>query len=127
MEAEITRRINAIRKEYEINPLKTSNLLVQLARGHSCSMAKTSRVSHRDASGETAEERVKEAGIRFTMMGENVAMTENIKGATDEMIHSWMKSKGHRENILTPRYAETGVGVWQKGNAFYATQLFLRP
>ena len=36
----------------------------------------------------------------------------------------WMKSSGHRKNILNPNFSKIGVGVKRRGNRFYATQLF---
>jgi uncharacterized protein YkwD len=38
---------------------------------------------------------------------------------------TWMRSKeGHRENVLDPDHFLLGVGVWKRGNRFYATELF---
>lgn len=38
-----------------------------------------------------------------------------------------MKSPSHRDNILSPEYTETGVGVCRRDRTYYFTQLFLRP
>jgi uncharacterized protein YkwD len=38
-----------------------------------------------------------------------------------------MKSPGHRENILNPRYDASGIGVAMAGGQAFATQVFRGP
>jgi len=38
-----------------------------------------------------------------------------------------MDSEAHRENILQPRFTETGVGICRGEPGYYFTQVFLRP
>ncbi len=37
---------------------------------------------------------------------------------------TWMKSTGHRKNILNPDFKKIGIGVKRRGNKFYAVELF---
>ena len=37
---------------------------------------------------------------------------------------NWMRSSGHRANILNRTFKRIGIGIWRKGNKFYATQVF---
>lgn len=127
MEEEIIRKINNVRKEHGLMPLKGNNVLKQVARGHSCSQATQNQFSHEEASGSTPSDRVRKAGVRFTLLGENIAMVKNVDRPVDEIVKGWIKSKGHRENILDPPFTQTGVGIWQENGSFYATQLLLRP
>ena len=43
-------------------------------------------------------------------------------------VESWLKSRGHREHLLSPEFQETGIGVAiDDEGAIYFTQLFLAP
>ncbi len=67
----------------------------------------------------------------LTLSGERVSLLteigENIPQPVPTAIDGWMKSPGHRDNILRPIFTQTGVGVWQEGDKYYITQLFLLP
>ena len=41
-----------------------------------------------------------------------------------QAVDGWMKSPGHRRNILDGTYTESGVGVALSDNDIYITQLF---
>lgn len=43
----------------------------------------------------------------YRNMGENIAKGQKTPGA---VVRAWMRSKGHRANILSPRYTDLGVG-----------------
>jgi hypothetical protein len=52
----------------------------------------------------------------------------NYDDPVEVAVDGWMKSAGHRRNILEPRYRQTGFGVAIAGDgAIYFTQLFLDP
>lgn len=68
--------------------------------------------------------------------GENVAMMPlgRVKGIKKTLLtekdlgwaleRAWMKSPGHRKNIINSKFKKVGIGVHQRGKYFYATQLF---
>ncbi len=41
-------------------------------------------------------------------------------------MEGWMKSPGHRVNVLRPDFTDTGVGVCRDGTTYYFTEVFLR-
>jgi uncharacterized protein YkwD len=45
------------------------------------------------------------------MVGENIAWGSGSHGSPRRIVASWMKSAGHRENILNPRFEHIGVAV----------------
>ena len=57
-------------------------------------------------------------GLKFKRAGENVA--GGIE-TPEEVMEGWMNSKGHRENILDPKFTKIGIGRY--GN--YWAQLFI--
>ena len=60
---------------------------------------------------------------------ESKASGENIaKGQTDasSVMATWMNSKGHRDNILSPNFTHIGVGYLLQNNTAYWVQLFAK-
>lgn len=58
----------------------------------------------------------------FVGSGENIYMGPR---SSDELHVGWMRSDGHRENILNPDYTAIGVGVvCRNDGAMWATQIF---
>jgi uncharacterized protein YkwD len=76
-----------------------------------------------------------------TMRGENLAKLPTqqyvpgpfltLQEVCEWAVSGWMDSEGHRENILTPGFTETGVGVaFSDEGTFtyvYITQIFEGP
>ncbi|MBE9170604.1 CAP domain-containing protein [Pleurocapsales cyanobacterium LEGE 06147] len=127
MEAEIRQRINEIRQENGLNPLQNNERLAQVARDYSQKMAQEEFFSHTGPEGSTPAERVRNAGISFRVVGENLFKSTRAAQPASLAVEGWMNSPGHRENILRDAFTETGVGIWRDGNTYYITQLFMRP
>lgn len=126
MEAQVRAKINAIRQEKSLAPLRNNEKLAKIARDYSRRMAEQNFFSHTSPAGDTAADRVRSAGIFYLMLGENLFTSTNIAQPVPAAVQGWMDSPGHRENILRSEYRETGIGVWQQGNTYYFTQLFMR-
>lgn len=127
LETEVLNRINQIRQENGLKPLRVSRPLTSIARGFSRQMAVGNFFSHEAPSGETFEDRIRSAGLGFTRIGENIYKSYNLSKPAEGAVKAWMNSAGHRHNILTPEYTETGIGVWKTGKTLYFTQDFIRP
>jgi uncharacterized protein YkwD len=81
-------------------------------------MARTSVFAHRPSLGTVM------TGCRASGVGENIAA-----GAVsaDEMMAMWMRSPGHRANILNSRFTHIGVAAATTASGrTYGTQNFLR-
>jgi uncharacterized protein YkwD len=126
MEAEVVQQINAIRQQQGLSPLSTNSQLAQVARNYSRRMAEERFFAHTSPTGDTLVDRVRAAGIPYLAVGENLYTSTNIPRPASAAVTGWMNSPGHRDNILRAEYRETAVGVWQVGNSYYFTQLFLR-
>lgn len=57
----------------------------------------------------------------YSTAGENIAMGYTSSQAVME---GWMKSPGHRENILSAKYTSIGVGCYKHNGVLYWTQIF---
>ena len=63
-------------------------------------------------------------GYRYSYLAENVAAGQR---SPQSVVDSWMKSSGHRKNILNPKVTEIGVGyssVSRDRYGTYWTQVF---
>jgi uncharacterized protein YkwD len=65
----------------------------------------------------------------YSAIGENIAMTSKTSTSylllAKELVDIWMKSPGHRANILNAEFNYLGCGAFfDKNNYVYATQAF---
>ena len=136
--------INAQRVRHGLSPLEHIEKLRVLARSHSDDMAVRGYFSHDSPEGLSPTDRGDRAGYACRKdygtyysygLAENIyqgwlsSSTTYIYGIPFEIavaaIASWMKSPGHRENILTDSYDKTGIGVAIAGDGkVYFTQKF---
>jgi uncharacterized protein YkwD len=120
--------VNAERRAAGLPPLVLTPELCRLARIYSRDMAERRYFDHTDPEGRKVDARADGAGIRWRNVGENIARNRGFKDPARIAVREWMKSEGHRENILDTRYRETGIGVWVgPDKTVYFTQIFLNP
>lgn len=115
---------NAVRKEQNLPPLIVNDRLTKAAREHSQNMAKQKKLAH-DLDGKSPFDRIKATEYRFRAAGENVAYG-TILISIPEIFDGWMKSDGHRANILSEDFSEIGIGVATNGDQRYYTQVFAK-
>jgi uncharacterized protein YkwD len=116
---------NKARAENKLQPLTLNAVLIKAARAHSANMAKQGKMSH-VLDDKNPADRVKEAGYKYSLSGENLAVSDNVPTAV--IFESWMKSKAHRENILREEFRDIGMGVVRAADGkLYYTQVFGAP
>lgn len=120
-------------------PLAPDPDLTAIAQGRSCEMALGRQAfSHDDAEGNfIAASRVRDHFGPYGAIGENImemggsrsfdAPTFNAQEFARIAVDGWMKSPGHRANILDPSYEKSGIGVALVDGQAYATQVFFGP
>lgn len=120
---EILSLVNAERSNLGLNPLKLNWELSRVAKAKSEDMAHEGYFSHTSPTYGTPFEMMKHFGITYRTAGENIAAGQKT---SREVMQAWMNSKGHRENILNPKYTELGVGQASGGSyGVYWTQMFI--
>lgn len=81
---------------------------------------------HISPSGEGVSDLGTRVGYDYIVIGENLALGD-FKNA-DELLDAWMKSPGHRANILNANYHEVGVyaarGTYEGHEVWFAVQHF---
>ena len=104
---------NAERRDRNLRPLCVSPKLQKVARAHSKDMIRRDYFSH-TTKGTKRDgcDRVENSGYRFRACGENIAWGSGAKGSPESIMRSWMKSSGHRSNILSRKYREVGIGTY---------------
>lgn len=125
LEAEVIRLINIERTNRGIPALKTNWQLSRVARYKSQDMINKNYFSHQSPTYGSPFDMMKSFGLRFSAAAENIAYGQRT---AKEVVNAWMNSPGHRANILSRSYTETGVGAAKKANGtLYWTQMFMKP
>ena len=86
--------------------LEQNKKLRRAAQGYSSHMVRASVFEHGDLSG-----RIRDAGYRGWTYGENIAWGTGHLATAGEIHDAWMRSPGHRANILRPQFREIGIGI----------------
>jgi uncharacterized protein YkwD len=104
--------VNDVRADAGCGPLKRDPRLEAAALKHAHSMARDNFFSHEGKDGSRVGKRVTAQGYTFQLVGENISAGYPT---AEETMDGWMKSPGHRANILTCAYMDIGVAyVYQR-------------
>jgi uncharacterized protein YkwD len=120
-------RTIAARRKAGKSGLERSVNLMSAAQLQADQMAKTGTMSHAlpGTAYPTLKSRLAAVSYEMRAAGENIA--EGQRDAA-EVVSSWMRSPGHRDNILSSEFTEigTGVALGRNGRLYWA-QVFGRP
>jgi uncharacterized protein YkwD len=107
--------LNAERTERGLRPLKVNRRLARAATGHAGDMVRRDYFSHDSLSGASFVTRIRRTGYlsgrRAWFVGENLAWGSGDRSSPSAIVDAWMKSPGHRANILQRRFREIGLGL----------------
>jgi uncharacterized protein YkwD len=121
-EAQLFTALNHERAAQGLPALQWDNALALAARHHADRMTQANQLSHQLPSEPDLMARAKEAGARYSSIAENVAV-----GPDPSSIHAmWMRSPGHRANILSPELTAVGIAVERGSAGLFAVQDFSR-
>ena len=114
--------LNLVNKEREKHGLEK---LWYSARVHEIATLRayelTSYYSHTRSDGRGFHTAFVDNGIKYKIVGENIAYGRNMFDTVDEVFNAWMDSESHRDNILSPEFECVGFGlaVLEVGNDTY--------
>lgn len=121
-EGQLFSSLNRERASQGLPALQWDDALASAARQHAVRMAQLDQMSHQLPGEPNLLARASEAGARFSVIAENVAI-----GPDPAVIHTmWMHSPGHRANILSSQLSAVGIAVVQGSSGLFATQDFSR-
>ena len=121
-EAQILADLNQSRAEAGVPPLKFDPRLTEAARSHTLLLAKRHVLSHQFAGEQPLTERLRATGLIFTAAAENVGMNTEL----DDVNSMFMRSPGHRANMLNGAYDAVGIGVVHVGPSYWITEDFAK-
>lgn len=127
-EQQVVEQTNQQRATEHLEPLRSVPRLAECARLHSQEMAEKDYFSHTSPTDglKTPRDRVSALGLQPKIVGENIYMSSGreARAVVQSSMDAWMKSPGHRANILKPEYTCIGVGFFVHGSDVYVTQVF---
>lgn len=125
--ADVITYTNEARARNGLRPLTTSAKLMDAARLHAQQMARYQQAEHTISGAQypTVQSRIQAVGYVYSSIAENVAW--NQQSARD-VVNAWMRSPGHRANILDPTLTQIGAAIARssKGEPYWI-QVFGTP
>jgi uncharacterized protein YkwD len=115
--AQVLDLVNVERANYGLGPLTYNDNLALSAQNYAELMADRNFFAHTAPDGSTMVGRAEAAGYDSWLF-----LAENLAGgqpSPDQVVAAWMKSPGHRANILSAEATDVGVGhTFKSGTRF---------
>ena len=119
-EQQILGLINNVRAQNNLSPLTLNNRLSIAAYIHSTDMACKNYVDHTGSDGSTWFTRIQAEKFKYSYASENIYVGNPSFGGTPEGAFTWwMNSQVHRDNILSIKVSEIGIGYTFFPNSTY--------
>lgn len=125
---EILRLTNSSRAQHGLAPLQWNGSLNSAAFAHSEEMLTLNYFSHTSPTPGRGDpsSRVRAAGVNPSRVAENIFQADGypLETIAEVTVDTWLRSPGHRANILDPQVTHIGIGVAQKDDQVSVTQVF---
>ncbi|CAN5678958.1 hypothetical protein BH24ACT22_BH24ACT22_18940 [soil metagenome] len=110
-------RHNRIRRSHNLRTFCVHSKLQKAARAHSRDMIRRDYFSHDTKGRGGFDERLKRfgytpRGYKYYTVGENIAGGNGPYGEPGKIMRGWMKSSGHRRNILNGKFRQIGIRTY---------------
>eukprot|EP00551_Chaetoceros_affinis_P013738 CAMPEP_0203691330 /NCGR_PEP_ID=MMETSP0091-20130426/3655_1 /ASSEMBLY_ACC=CAM_ASM_001089 /TAXON_ID=426623 /ORGANISM="Chaetoceros affinis, Strain CCMP159" /LENGTH=294 /DNA_ID=CAMNT_0050561799 /DNA_START=74 /DNA_END=958 /DNA_ORIENTATION=+ len=116
---EMLEAVNLERSKEGADPLCYNEKIILAAQVHNQDMIDNDTLTHTGSDGSKPGERIEDQGYQWKLYGENVARGQR---SVSGVMTSWMKSAGHRKNILNKD--ATHFGAAKGGDNRFWTQVF---
>ena len=114
----VVEQMNAYRTAAGLDPLRADERLTRAATMRMRDMEDLGYWDHVAPDGRSPFDMIRPTGYRFQAAGENLARGFET---VELLVQSWMESKGHRANILSPVYQDCGIAVLEGSTMGRAT------
>lgn len=104
-ESNLLRAVNKVRVAHDLRPLRLDRTLARVAQRHSTALLRRDVFTH----GAFAT-RMRRSGARGPFFGENLAWGTGSRARAATVVRSWLRSPGHRRNLLRPGFRRIGIG-----------------
>lgn len=124
---EVINLINEARLAEGLSPLAFNTKLDVAAQRKANDMVARGYFNHDTPDGQKFWNVIKAAGYNYRRAGENLAVHFE---SVDVLVNAWLNSPGHRYNIMTASFTDTGIGIAYGENqgyqGWFIVQLFGR-
>jgi uncharacterized protein YkwD len=107
--------LNRQRVRHGLPRLHEHRSLNHAARKYAGLMVRQGFFDHVSPGGSTMAQRIKRTsylrGVHGWSLGENLAWGSGSSATPAQIVNAWMKSPGHRRNILDRSFREIGIGI----------------
>ncbi len=106
--------LNQERTDHGLKAFTASSTLDRAADDYAADMVKRRFFDHVSPGGGTMMDRIKAAGWAPSgswSAGENIAWGSGSLATPAAIVNGWMRSAGHRANILNGSYSQIGIGI----------------
>lgn len=105
---EMLDRVNSVRDAAGLPPLRRSAELDRAAQEHALDLLARGDYSHESLERATPGDRAVAAGYPTRLVGENL---HEDRYTVDQTLGDWLRSPGHRRNLLDPGCTDLGLGL----------------
>lgn len=106
--AKILDDTNAVRFAQDLPPVQLDARLEQAAQAKAADMFQAQYFGHTSPTGIEPWSWFTQSGYAFTYAGENLAIDY---AEPSSIVADWMRSAGHRANIINPKFHDVGIAV----------------
>jgi uncharacterized protein YkwD len=108
-------RVNEVRRAYNLPEFHADPEIARIAQAHADDMAAHGYLSHTDRAGRNPLQRAQGSGLSgFRLLAENIGASSIRGDRVASVVEQWLRSPSHRENLLTPAFRATGIGVAER-------------
>ena len=114
LDVSVLQRVNEVRAENGLPPLRLSASLSRAAAVHTREMVVSGYFGHESSDGSPFWKRVKRfydsRGFGRWSVGENLVWGSPVL-SSDDTVQTWLESPEHRANLLSPKWREIGLAA----------------
>ena len=106
--------VNVERRKHGRAKLRANSGLALAGQRHARDMVRKRYFAHNSRAGRDFRQRIVRTGYTrgsSAMLGENLAWGSHNLATPRAIVRSWMRSPGHRANILQAKFRHIGVGI----------------
>jgi uncharacterized protein YkwD len=114
LDVSVLQRVNEVRGENGLPPLRLNVSLSRAAAAHTREMVASGYFGHQSTDGSPFWKRVerfyRSKGFARWSVGENLVWGSPVL-SSDDAVQSWLESPEHRANLLSPNWTEIGLAA----------------
>jgi len=115
LERQVFQYVNQERRAHQIPELTWSAPLALEARKHAVRLAQQRLLSHEDPLRGHIDKRLEQAGVPWRRCAENL-YESNYPDPAKDAVQAWLRSSGHRRNLMDAELSDTGVGASRRSD-----------